>query len=217
MCFCFAQGFTDPGFESYSVSAGQFSRPDTGPWTFVNDAAVVRPYAGNSSLGPLSTWSATFTAPEGQQYASTYAGLDSIVQTVTFSTPGQYRISAVAAAPSGSVMVPPATQPGPLVQGSFYFILAGAQIGSTHTLDPGTTWQPYSAQFVISQPGDYSLGVRNAGAASYFINYDNFSIQVVPEPAMGTLCVLGIAVGGFVWRKLRKPLSKSSTVPEHTH
>src|SRR3954447_11676174 len=101
-----AQTLTDPGFETYAVTSGGFLKPTTGPWIFGNDAGVVEPVAPNSSTGSLNTWSATFGAIEGQQYASTYAGADSIRQSVSFGAAGQYRVSAYAAAPSGSVTIP---------------------------------------------------------------------------------------------------------------
>src|SRR6185369_1994372 len=85
------QTLTDPGFEAYTVNSGGFVRPATGPWSFGNDAAVVKPPAPNSSTGPLNTWSATFAAIDGQQYASTYAGGDSIRQFVSFDAAGLYR------------------------------------------------------------------------------------------------------------------------------
>ncbi len=82
------QAFVDPGFESYGVSAGGFIQPASGPWLFGNDAGLVEPPAPNSSTGPLNTWSAIFSPVEGQQYASTYAGADTLRQMVTFSAPG---------------------------------------------------------------------------------------------------------------------------------
>ena len=90
--------FADPGFEDYAVSSGGFLQPASGPWVFTNDAGVVEPYSPNSSTGPLDTWSATFAAYEGQQYASTYAGSNHIHQKVSFSAAGDYVISAYAAA-----------------------------------------------------------------------------------------------------------------------
>src|SRR6266704_5474358 len=96
-----AQSLTDPGFETYAVNSGGFVKPATGPWSFANDAGVVEPPAPNSSTGSLNTWSAMFAAIEGQQYASTYAGGDTIRQSVSFGAAGEYRVSAYAAAPSG--------------------------------------------------------------------------------------------------------------------
>src|SRR5438045_2010175 len=82
------QVFTDPGFESYSVNPGEFVRPSLGAWLFGGDAGVVEPPAPNSSTGPGNTWSATFAPVDGQQYASTYAGADTIRQGVVFVTAG---------------------------------------------------------------------------------------------------------------------------------
>ena len=70
---------------------------------FTSSSVSARTFAGNSSTGPLNTWSATLAAVDGQQYASTYAGSDSIRQLVTFATAGQYEISVYAVSPSGSL------------------------------------------------------------------------------------------------------------------
>lgn len=185
------QAFTDPGFEGYSVSAGSVLQPVSGPWTFANDAAVVRPFSPNVSNG-TNTWSATFAPIEGQQYASTYAGLDSLRQTVTFASAGNYRISAFAAAPSGSITLPSAGGGTfPLVSSEFTFTLGGASIGNLNAIDPGSSWTLFSADFSISAPGDYQLGIRNTKIAPYFINYDNFAVQPVPEPSVVALVLLG--------------------------
>src|SRR5262245_20774367 len=85
--------FVDGGFENYSVPAGSFVRPSTGPWTFVNDASVVRPFALPTSLGTFMTWSATLPAFEGEQYACTYAGGDVLSQIVHFDSAGTYTMS----------------------------------------------------------------------------------------------------------------------------
>ena len=96
------QTFLDPGFENYTVSPGGFVQPTSGPWLFANDAGVVEPFAPNSSTGPGNTWSATFSPMQGAQYASTYAAIDTLQQSVTFDAAGNYRLSVNAAAPDGS-------------------------------------------------------------------------------------------------------------------
>jgi len=197
-----AQILIDPGFETYPVSSGGFVRPVTGPWTFGNDAGVVEPFAPNSSTGPLNTWSATFAAIEGQQYASTYAGGDSLRQFVLFDAAGQYRVSAYAAAPSGSVTVPP-TGTSTLTDGVFSFTLGNAAIGTPHTMTPGTDWVPFAADFTIAAPGSYEIGIRNNTAAPYFINYDAFQIQPVPEPTVLQLA-LAAGAGLMAWQRFRK-------------
>ena len=196
------QTLTDPGFEAYAVNSGSFVRPTTGPWSFGNDAAVVKPPAPNSSTGPLNTWSATFAAIEGQQYASTYAGGDSIRQFVSFDAAGLYRVSAYAAAPSGSVDIPP-TGSSTLVDGQFSFTLGNAAIGTPYTLTPGSDWSLFAADFTIPTPGSYQIGIRNNTAAPYFINYDAFQIQPVPEPAVWQLALV-VGTGVVAWRALRK-------------
>jgi hypothetical protein len=188
----FGQSFIDPGFENDVVSAGHFIRPAGGAWYFGNDASVVRPFAPNSSTEPLSTWSATFPALAGEQYASTYAGADQIRQTVLFPEAGLYEISVYAAAPSGEVAINQNAQT--LVKGAFTFRLDNASIGSEFVLSPGTEWQKYSSQFTIPAPGSYTLGILNTLTAAYFINYDNFDIQAVPEPGSYSLVLLGLAL-----------------------
>jgi hypothetical protein len=203
-----AQTLTDPGFETYPVSSGGFLRPATGPWLFGNDAGVVEPFAPNSSSGSLNTWSATFGAIEGQQYASTYAAGDSIRQSVSFDAAGQYRVSAYAAAPSGSVTIP-GVGAFTLGNGDFTFTLGNAAIGTPYTMTPGTDWSLFSADFTIPAPGNYQIGVRNNTVSSYFINYDAFQIQAVPEPKAWQLAfALGAAlVGRQAFRRIKATLS----------
>jgi hypothetical protein len=186
-----AQALTDAGFENYAVNSGEFLKPANGPWSFTNDAGVVEPFAPNSSTGTLNTWSATLSAFEGQQYASTYAGGDSIRQGVTFPSAGQYAISVYAAAPSGTVTIPGVGTLN-LTSGAFTFTLAGVNIGSLHTLLPGTGWSLFSDTFSIDKPGIYQLGIDNTVVAPYFINYDAFAIVAVPEPPSLELAVLGV-------------------------
>jgi hypothetical protein len=197
-----AQSLSDPGFETYAVDSGGFVRPGTGPWSFGNDAGVVEPPAPNSSTGSVNTWSATFAAIEGQQYASTYAGGDSIRQSVSFGAAGQYRVSAYAAAPSGSVTIPPL---GPLTlgNGEFNFTLGNVAIGSPYTIAPGTDWSLFTADFSIPVPGSYQIGIRNNTTSPYFINYDAFQIQPVPEPGVWQL-VLAMGTALVAWQAFRK-------------
>jgi len=208
------QVFTDPGFESYSVNPGEFVRPSLGAWLFGNDAGVVEPPAPNSSTGPLNTWSATFAPVDGQQYASTYAGVDTIQQGVVFATAGDFRLSVYAAAPNGSVTIPSVVTIA-LGDGEFTFTLAGVAIGSAHAVPAGTGWSLFTADFTVSKSGTVQLGVRNTAASPYFINYDAFNIQPVPEPsaiALGLLGAVGLALGGG-WR--RRATVKSRMWGEH--
>jgi hypothetical protein len=190
------QTFVDPGFENYAVSPGGFIQPTSGPWVFANDAGVVEPFAPNSSTGPGNTWSATFSPVQGEQYASTYAAIDSLQQSVTFGAAGDYRLSVNAAAPAGSVTIPPAGT-FQLGDGTFTFTLGNTAIGTLHTVTAGSDWNLFTADFTIATPGSYTLGVRNTAASPYFINYDAFAVQPVPEPstvALGLLGALGLAV-----------------------
>jgi hypothetical protein len=194
----------DPGFENYAVSSGGFLKPTSGSWTFNNDAGVVEPYSPNSSTGPLNTWSATFAPFEGQQYACTYAGADSIWQPVTISSAGVYRISVYAAAPDGNLTIP-SVGTWPLLDGVFAFTVAGHAIGNVHSVPRGSNWTLYQADFSIEKPGGYLLGVRNQLVAPYFINYDAFAVQQVPEPGtLSLLLVLGIVAGIEAMRRRTK-------------
>jgi hypothetical protein len=196
--------FADPGFENYALSSGGFLQPASGPWVFTNDAGVVRPYSPNSSTGPLNTWSATFSAMEGQQYASTYAGLDHIHQTVAFSTAGDYMISVYAAAPNGSLTIP-SVGTWSVGDGEFTFTLGNSDIGSLHAVPAGSSWALYSAAFTIDSPGNYALGVRNTETTPCFVNYDSFSLQSVPEPSTIVLLAAGAASLLFMeWRRRKR-------------
>jgi uncharacterized protein YaiE (UPF0345 family) len=141
----------------------------------------------------LNTWSATFAPLEGFQYASTYASGDTIRQPVTFSASGTYRLSVYAASPSGSVTIP-SVGTFPLVDGEFTLTLNNVAIGSVHTIAPGSDWSLYDASFTISVPGSYDLGIRNTKAASYFVNYDAFELQAIPEPSCALLVVSALAL-----------------------
>ncbi|MHB1035412.1 MAG: PEP-CTERM sorting domain-containing protein [Pirellulales bacterium] len=189
--------FVDSGFEDYAVAGGGFVQPTSGPWTFNNDAGVVEPFSPNSSTEPLHTWSATFPAWAGQQYASTYAGSDYLRQVVSLDA-GKYAISVHAAAPSGSVTIPQVATLQ-LGDGEFTFTLGNASIGAAHTVAEGSNWTLYSAVFAVDAPGSYELGVRNAKSAPYFINYDGFAIAAVPEPSTLVLAVLGLLGVVVAW------------------
>lgn len=195
--------FVDPGFESYTVSAGEFVKPTSGSWLFGanTDAGVVEPYSPNSSNGPLDTWSATLVAHEGQQYASTYAGGDTIRQRVMFGAVGDYWISVYAAAPDGSVTIP-SVGTLPLVDGEFTFTLESIPFSTPRIVPKGSSWSLYRVLLSIGEPAPYTIGIANTRTAAYFINYDSFSIQPVPEPS--TMAVLAMALAGFAflaWRR----------------
>lgn len=206
--FSQGQAFVDPGFESYAVGSGGFLKPASGPWVFGNDAGVVEPFAPSSSTGPLNTWSATFLALEGQQYVSTYAAGDTVRQALSFASPGAYKLSVYAAAPSGTVTIPTVATLT-LVDGEFTFTLNNAAFGSLNTVALGSNWALYSAVVTIGAPGTYDLGVRNTKGAPYFINYDAFAIEPVPEPAAGRL-LLALAVMVVLGFSTRQPWFHSS-------
>jgi len=195
------QVLVDGGFESYAVNSGGFVQPVSGPWLFANDAGVVEPFAPNSSGGALNTWSATFAPVEGQQYASTYAALDSLRQVVSFTTAGLYRMSVSAAGPSGSLTIP-SVGTFTLGDGEFTFLFDNTPVGSLQTVSAGSSWSLFSADFTVTAPGDYQVGVRNTRSAPYFINYDAFAVEPVPEPAVLQLA-LALGAGVVVRRALR--------------
>lgn len=188
----------DGGFEGYAVSSGGFVKPDSGPWLFANDAGVVEPFAPNSSTGALNTWSATFAAIEGQQYASTYAAGDSLRQTVSFPAAGQYRLSVFAAAPSGSVTIP-SVGTFALGDGEFTFLFTNTPVGNLQTVPVGSSWSIFTADFAVTAPGDFQVGLRNTRVATYFINYDAFTVVPVPEPTVLQFS-LGLGLGVVVMR-----------------
>jgi hypothetical protein len=182
---------TDPGFESVAVPAGGFSHAGDPAWTFVNDAGVTRPFTNPTSTGALNTWSATFSPIEGSQYASTYALLDSIRQTVAIPA-GTYVLSVYAASPAGSVTIPPIGT-SQLVTGAFQLTF-GAQSGPIIEMPPGTDWLLSSATFVQSSAGSVAIGVRNSETAPYFVNYDAFTLELIPEPAAIMHFIIGACV-----------------------
>jgi hypothetical protein len=167
---------------------------------FSNDAGVVEPPAPNSSTRPLNTWSATFAPVDGQQYASTYAGGDILRQLVSFSAAGDYRLSVYAAAPNGTLTIPSAGT-FTLGNGEFAFTLDNVAIGTVQVVPVGSSWGLFSADFTVPAPGDYRLGIRNTLAAPYFINYDGFAIQPVPEPSTMALGFLGVLCALATWRR----------------
>lgn len=209
-----AQGqmLTDGGFENYVVNSGGFVQPGLGPWLFANDAGVVEPFAPNSSGGALNTWSATFPAIEGQQYASTYATLDSLRQVVSFPAAGPYRISVFAAGPSGSLTIP-SVGTFTLGDGEFTFLFNNTPVGSLHIVPAGSSWSSFIADFTVATPGAYQVGVRNTRAAPYFVNYDAFMVEPVPEPAVLPLSLaLGVGVlvvRAFRWRRRQDECHKT--------
>jgi hypothetical protein len=150
----------------------------------------------------LNTWSATLAAKDGQQYASTYAAGDTIRQSVSFAAPGQYRIEAYAASPAGSLTIP-TVGTFTLQSGEFAFTLAGSDIGGINTVATGAGWSLFSADFVVANAGSYQLGIRNTKAAPYFINYDGFAIEPVPEPAAWHFG-LGFALVAPSWSMARR-------------
>ena len=192
----------DPGFETFDVPAGYFVQPRPGAWVFTNDAGVVKPPAPNSSERPLFTWSATRPAFEGQQYASTYAGGDTIRQAVTFDSAGRYELSVAAFAPVGRVTIPGSNENLPLVDGTFRFWL-DRPVGPEWTVLAGSDWATYSTIVNVPAPGTYDVGVSNPVLDSYFINYDAFAVRAVPEPT----AVAGVAVvlSVLVTRRRAKP------------
>lgn len=182
-----AQVLSDPGFEAIPVGTGMYVRPRTGVWMYENDAAIVRPYAPNTSLATFQTWSATFAPIEGEQYACTYAGGDRISQYVTFPHPGTFELAVWAAAPSGTLTDGDETRP--LVQAAFRFVFSGIDAGPVFTLEPGTGWTRFSTMVEVTAPITLAVGVHNQYLASYFIHYDGFSV-----PAPSAIAALGVAL-----------------------
>jgi hypothetical protein len=196
------QTVLDGGFESYAISPGGFVQPTSGPWTFGNDAGVVEPLSPNSSTGPLHTWSATRAAFAGQQYASTYAGGDTIRQSVTFSSPGVYELSVLAFSPDGTLTIPGVFANQPLTNGEFRFWFDGGFAGPTWTVPAGQDWAKYSVTISVAQSGAHAVGVGNTLTDRYFINYDAFQVEPIPEPTMAALQAMILM--GFCARRRTK-------------
>lgn len=197
-----AATLVDAGFESYDVEPGTFVRPATGPWSFDNDAAVVKPFAPPTSTGSFNTWSAALSPWEGEQYASTYAGGDRLQQTVTFDAPGVFELSVYAAAPAGTLTLP-GIATVTLGEGEFRFTIDGFYLSPLHTVAAGSDWTRYGVEIQIEEPGDHTLGIANVKIAPYFINYDAFAITPVPEPATYgmAMALAGLAFAGAQrWR-----------------
>lgn len=201
-----AATLVDVGFEAYDVEPGTFVRPATGPWSFDNDAAVVKPFAPPTSTGSFNTWSAALSPWEGEQYASTYAGGDRLQQTVTFDAPGVFELSVYAAAPAGTLTLP-GIATVTLGDGEFRFTIDGFYLSPLHTVAAGSDWTRYGVEIQIEEPGDYTLGIANVKIAPYFINYDGFAITPVPEPATCgmAMALVGLALAGaHRWRVARQ-------------
>jgi len=88
-----------------------------------------------------------------------------------------------------------------LGNGEFTFTLGNLAIGSAHVVTAGNSWTLFEADFSIAAPGTFQLGIRNTLASPYFINYDAFAIQPVPEPS--TLVLALAAIVGSVFSAFR--------------
>lgn len=197
-----AQAVLDPSFEDYSVDPGGFTKSAAGAWTFENDAGVVEPISPNSSNGPLDTWSATFAALEGTQYASTYAGSDQISQQLSFPAAGEYELSIWAASPRGTVELPNVGELT-LTTGDFQFVLDGSTVGDIHTPPLDAGWARYDATFSVAAAGEHDIGVLNLKSAPYFINYDVLRVSLIPEPSVIGMLVVGWLALTVVGRRRR--------------
>lgn len=194
-CVAMAVTIQDASFESFNVADGSSVMAPDGPWLWANDAGVVDPILPNSSNGAVdNTASGTFAPMDGEQYATTYATLDRVTQIVEFASAGEYELSVWAAAPDGTLTIPEVFVDRLLDTGGFQFVVDGTAIGDVNMLDPATPWTFYSTRFFVPSPGQFSVGVRNVVTAPYFINYDAFTLQTVPEPsgamALGVLLAL---------------------------
>ncbi len=187
-----AQVVADPGFESYSLAAGDYLIPSSGPWLFNNNAGVVKPFSPPTSTAPLNTWSGTFAAFEGAQYASAYAGADWFDQSVSFPAPGDYLLSVYAASPGGTVVLNGGTHQ--LTTGDFRFAVGGVVRGPTFTPLLDSDWARYSTVVSIPAAGSRLVGFHTTKTDSYFINFDAFSVTPVPEPSgMALVCCVAAA------------------------
>jgi MYXO-CTERM domain-containing protein len=69
----------------------------------------------------------------------------------------------------------------------------------------GASWSPFAADFTVNSAGSYLLGIRNSSLSSpYFINYEAFSIQPIPEPSTLALGLLGLLGAGLIQRCCRR-------------
>lgn len=126
-----------------------------------------------------------------------------LAETVSeFYAAGNYVMSVYAAAPDGSVTIPGVGTLA-LNDGDFVFRLNNTSIGGTHTVPAGSSWNLYSVAFAISTPGSYDLGILNSPNGPYFINYDAFSIQQVPETSAVAMIGLGCCAIALAERRRR--------------
>jgi hypothetical protein len=193
--------FLDPSFESYNVAPGTsevgFNLP--GPWQFTNDAGVTEPYDPYPGTG-FGVSSATIPAHDGDQYVSTYAGTDYIVQEVTLS-PGQYELSIYAAYGDIGAEF--------FVDGEFAFAWdpnpnVPSLISPTFAVAMSSDWTQYSMilEIVGPSPETHLVGIVNSLTAPYLINYDSASLtslSSVPVPAAAWL--FGSALGLLGWMR----------------
>ena len=99
---------SNPGFEGYSVAPGGFTQVQDSPWTFnIHTTGVTEPFTTTIPVtsAPGTPYYATFSAYEGSQYISAYAGAGSFTQNVSL-TPGEYELSVWAASGPGSRVGP---------------------------------------------------------------------------------------------------------------
>jgi hypothetical protein len=195
-----SQTVLDPGFESYSVSAGEWTNVDGGPWQFNNNAGVVEPFAPPTVLSPLMTWAATIAPYDGQQYASAYAGSDFFDTIVDFPMPGDYFLSVYAASPPDSSDVNDAVPT--LTTGAFRFALGGAVTGPTFVPPLDAEWNRYSTTVRVNSAGPRLVGFHTTKTAPYFVYFDAFSLGRIPEPATLGLALIAL-IAPARWHRRR--------------
>lgn len=192
--------FANPSFETDS------------DWTTMNDAELA--FAGgeagwvwNTPVAVGATWTSQedVTAPDGESFAITYAGLDSISQSILIPEAGTYEFSldwngieGFFTNSDGSV----------LGSGTGVFRLfadtafGGGSRGEDVLLSDAVTattaggWETFT--WSVDLPaGEVLVGVENIELASYAIGFDNF--RVVPAPgAFGV-----VLAGGLLARRRR--------------